>query len=91
MVQRSGQLDPHWYLNWKIAPAFRPMKDAVVGSVGNVLWVVMGTIGVVMLIACTNVENLLLVRADARKQELQVRAPSARADGGSHENSCWKA
>jgi predicted permease len=66
--------DPHFYLNWKITPAFRPMKDAVVGSVGNVLWVVMGTIGVVMLIACTNVANLLLVRADARKQELQVRA-----------------
>ncbi len=66
--------DPHFYLNWKITPAFRPMKDAVVGSVGNLLWVVMGTIGVVMLIVCTNVANLLLVRADARKQELQVRA-----------------
>ena len=66
--------DPHFYLNWKITPAFRPMKDAIVGSVGNVLWVVMGTIGVVMLIVCTNVANLLLVRADARKQELQVRA-----------------
>ena len=67
-------MDPHFYLNWKITPAFRPMKDAVVGSIGNVLWVVMGTIGVVMLIVCTNVANLLMVRADARKQELQVRA-----------------
>ncbi len=66
--------DPHFYLNWKITPAFRPMKDAMVGSVGNVLWVVMGTIGVVMLIVCTNVANLLMVRADARRQELQVRA-----------------
>jgi predicted permease len=66
--------DPHFYLNWKITPAFRPLKDAVVGTVGNVLWVVMGTIGVVMLIVCTNVANFLLVRADARKQELQVRA-----------------
>ena len=46
----------------------------MVGSVGNVLWVVMATIGVVMLIACTNVANLLLVRADSRQQELAVRA-----------------
>ena len=66
--------DPHWYLRWKIAPALQPLKDTVVGSIQAVLWVVMGTIGVVMLIACTNVANLLLVRADARQQELAVRS-----------------
>ena len=66
--------DPHWYLRWKIAPALQPLKDTVVGSIHTVLWIVMGTIGVVMLIACTNVANLLLVRADARQQELAVRS-----------------
>ena len=66
--------DPHFYLTWKITPALRPLKEQVVGSVGNVLWVVMATIGLVMLIACTNVANLLLVRADARQQELAVRS-----------------
>lgn len=66
--------DSHWYLRWKIAPALQPLKQSVVGSVQTVLWVVMGTIGVVMLIACTNVANLLLVRADARQQELAVRS-----------------
>lgn len=66
--------DSHFYLNWKIAPALVPLKDVVVGSVGKVLWVVMATIGLVMLIACTNVANLLLVRADARQQELAVRS-----------------
>jgi predicted permease len=66
--------DPHFYLNWKIGPALRPMKDEMLGAMGGALWVVMGTIGVVMLIACTNVANLLLVRADARQQELAVRA-----------------
>src|ERR1700729_2001701 len=66
--------DSHWYETWKITPAFRPLKEQVVGSVGNVLWIVMATIGIVMLIACTNVANLLLVRADGRQQELAVRS-----------------
>jgi predicted permease len=66
--------DPHWYLNWKIAPALQPLKETVVGSIQTALWVVMATIGVVMLIACTNVANLSLVRADARQQELAVRS-----------------
>ncbi len=68
-------IDSHqFYKIWRIAPALRPLKEEVIGSIGNVLWLVMGTIGVVMLIACTNVANLLLVRADARRQELSVRA-----------------
>jgi predicted permease len=66
--------DSHWFLKWKITPAFQPLKQQVVGSIGNVLWVVMATIGLVMLIACTNVANLLLVRADGRQQELAVRS-----------------
>ena len=66
--------DPHFYLTWKITPGLRPLKEQVVGSIGNVLWVVMATIGLVMLIACTNVANLLLVRADGRQQELAVRS-----------------
>src|SRR6202012_1102247 len=66
--------DPHFYETWKITPALQPLKEQVVGSVGNVLWVVMATIGIVMLIACTNVANLLLVRADGRQQELAVRS-----------------
>ena len=66
--------DGHFYLTWKITPGLRPLKEQVVGSIGNVLWVVMATIGLVMLIACTNVANLLLVRADGRQQELAVRS-----------------
>jgi predicted permease len=66
--------DPHWYTRWKITPTLLPLKETVVGSIQAMLWVVMATIGVVMLIACTNVANLLLVRADARQQELAVRS-----------------
>jgi predicted permease len=64
----------HFYETWKITPAFRSLKQQVIGNIGNVLWVVMATIGLVMLIACTNVANLLLVRADGRQQELAIRA-----------------
>jgi predicted permease len=67
-------VDPHIFETWRITPALRPLKEEVVGNVGSVLWVVMGTVGIVMLIACANVANLLLVRAEARQQELALRA-----------------
>ena len=66
--------NPHYYDVWRITPNLRPLKQQVIGNIGNVLWVVMSTVGLVMLIACTNVANLLLVRAEARHQELAVRA-----------------
>ena len=58
----------------RLTAAFRPLKDELVGEIGSVLWVLMGTIGLVLLIACANVANLLLVRAEARQQELAIRA-----------------
>jgi predicted permease len=66
--------NPHVYETWKITPALLSLKQQVIGNIGNVLWVVMATIGLVMLIACTNIANLLLVRADGRQQELAIRA-----------------
>ena len=64
----------HIYEQWKITPMIRPLKQEVIGNVGELLWVVMGTIGLVMLIASANVANLMLVRVEARQQELAVRA-----------------
>src|SRR6202023_2131009 len=52
----------------------RPLKREISGNISDVLWVVMGTIGLVMLVACANVTNLFLVRIEARQQELAVRA-----------------
>jgi putative ABC transport system permease protein len=66
--------NPRVYETWRIAPALRPLKQDVIGNVTRPLWVLMGTIGIVMLIACANVANLLLVRAEGRQQELAIRA-----------------
>jgi len=60
--------------NWRITPVIRPLKDDLVGGVASTLWVLMGAIGAVLLIACANIANLMLVRADARRQEFAVRA-----------------
>jgi putative ABC transport system permease protein len=56
-----------------LLPAVRPLKDDVVGDVGQVLWILLGSISILLLIACANVANLLLVRAEGRGQELAVR------------------
>jgi predicted permease len=60
--------------NWRITPIVRPLKDDMVGSVASALWVIMAAIGAVLVVACANIANLMLVRADARRPELAMRA-----------------
>jgi predicted permease len=66
--------DLHGLIQWRITPDLHSLKQEVIGKVGSVLWAVVGTIGLVLLIACVNVANLLLVRAEARQLELSIRA-----------------
>jgi predicted permease len=58
----------------RISPNLRPLKQDVVADVGKVLWVLMGSIAMVLLVACANVANLLLVRVEGRRQELAIRS-----------------
>ena len=60
------------FIKAKIGSDVHELKQDVVGDVGKTLWVLMGSIAMVLLVACANVANLLLVRMEGRRQELAV-------------------
>ncbi len=51
----------------------RPIEERLIGGVATSLWVLLGAMGIVFLIACANVANLFVVRADARQRDMAVR------------------
>jgi putative ABC transport system permease protein len=56
-----------------LAPNVRPLSEEVIGEMGRPLWILLGTVGIVLLMAWTNVASLLLVRAEGRQREFAVR------------------
>ena len=64
----------------------RPLSVDVVGDIGNMLWLMLGTVALVLVVACANVANLFLVRAEGRQQDLAVRL----ALGGSSRQIAWE-
>ena len=82
-LQRLAYLAPERYPGMVTAdllrqvegrPVLTPLKDDLVGTVGNILWVVLGGVAIILLVATANVANLLLVRADARERPAAIQA-----------------
>ena len=55
-------------------PVLHPLQEDLVGTIGNILWVILGGVGIILLVAAANVANLLLVRAESRERATAVQA-----------------
>src|SRR6185503_2719247 len=71
--QRLGGPAPYVKIMERHRPVVKPIREQLVGTIATPLWILLGTVGIVFLIACANVANLFTVRAENRRRDLVVR------------------
>jgi putative ABC transport system permease protein len=79
VTRHAEEVDPQWkgWFNTRVTP----LAQQVAGDTQRPLLLILGSVGIVLLIACSNVANLLLARSIARKREFTLRAALGAARG----------
>ena len=72
--QRLGGPAPYARIMERYRPVVKPLREQMVGNITTALWILLGTVGIVFLIACANVASLFTVRSENRRQDLAVRS-----------------
>ena len=72
--QRLGGPAPYVKIMERHRPIVQPLREHLVGKMATALWVLIGTVAIVFLVACVNIANLFTVRAENRRTDLAVRS-----------------